>query len=339
MTSRDGADALEAGFWVVFEGIDGSGKSTQIEQLSTWLTSRYPSREVIVTREPGGTPLGLHLRQAVMHGDHVAPRAEALLYAADRAHHIATVVRPALERGAIVVQDRFMDSSVVYQGGARGLGDAVEHISRWAANGLIPDLTVVLDMPPRGQRLSEEADRIEREMADKTREIREGYLTQAQRDPGRYAVVDARGSIEVVAMRVQAAVVDRLSSAERGSADLTLREALELNVLPETRESSASAFAAARANRRDGRTHVDIVTLGCLVSLAQARVLPEDPHADAIGYLRVCASTALAELVASGAAAEAVRSAVLVSLADDRAAAQFPRAHAIEPTKQSDQAA
>src|ERR1035437_4508686 len=134
------------GFWIVFEGGDGVGKSTQIDALLESLRDDARRPEVVTTREPGGTPLGVELRQAVMHGDHVAPRAEALLYAADRAHHIATLVRPALDRGAVVVQDRYLDRSIVYQGGARGLGDMVEQISLWATEGAVPDLTIVLDM-------------------------------------------------------------------------------------------------------------------------------------------------------------------------------------------------
>jgi len=205
------------GWWIVFEGGDGVGKSTQIDTLLAWLTDGGAGEvEVVSTREPGGTPLGLELRQAVMHGDHVAPRAEALLYAADRAHHIATLVRPALERGAIVVQDRYLDSSIVYQGGARGLGDMVGQISMWATEGAVPDLTVVLDMEPRADRLDRELDRVERETADHASHIRDGFLALASREPGRYAVVDAARPVEQVAADVRAAVVACLA-AERGA--------------------------------------------------------------------------------------------------------------------------
>ena len=193
-----------SGTWVVFEGGDGVGKSTQIDLLAQWLRTQRP--DVVVTREPGGTELGVELRAAVMHGDHVAPRAEALLYAADRAHHIATVVRPALERGAVVVQDRYLDSSIVYQGRARGLGDEVERISMWATEGLLPNLTVVLDMAPAGERMSRDLDRVERETAAHAATIREGFLALAARDPGRYAVVDAARTVDEVAADVRAAV-------------------------------------------------------------------------------------------------------------------------------------
>jgi len=180
---------MSAGLFVVFEGGDGVGKSTQLRMLADALGTA--GRKVVVTREPGGTALGVELRQAIMHGDHVDPRAEALLYAADRAHHVATVVRPALAAGAVVVQDRYVDSSIVYQGGARGLGGEVERISRWATDGLLPDLTVVLDMEPDPERMSRDLDRVERETAAHAEMIRQGFLGLAARDPERYAIIDA----------------------------------------------------------------------------------------------------------------------------------------------------
>lgn len=208
------------GFFVVFEGGDGVGKTTQIDLLAGHL--RAPAGggfEVVTTREPGGTTLGQELRNAVMHGDHVAPRAEALLYAADRAHHIATKVRPALERGAVVVQDRYVDSSIVYQGGARGLGDEVERISRWATEDLMPHLTIVLDMEPVAGRMERELDRVERETLEHADLIREAFLGLAAREPGRYAVVDASRSIDEVATDVVTAVAAAMTSAGLWTAD------------------------------------------------------------------------------------------------------------------------
>jgi dTMP kinase len=201
------------GFWIVFEGGDGVGKSTQIDALLESLRDDAGALEVVTTREPGGTPLGVELRQAVMHGDHVAPRAEALLYAADRAHHIATLVRPALDRGAIVVQDRYLDSSIVYQGGARGLGDMVEQISLWATEGAVPDLTIVLDMAPRADRLERELDRVERETSEHAARMREGFLALAARAPERYAVIDAARPIADVAADVREAVAAAMAKA------------------------------------------------------------------------------------------------------------------------------
>ncbi|MDN4490713.1 dTMP kinase [Demequina sp. SYSU T00068] len=206
-----------AGFWVVFEGADGVGKTTQIEALAAHLSGPAGGgHRVLTTREPGGTDLGVELRQAIMHGDHVAPRAEALLYAADRAHHIATKVRPALEDGQVVLQDRYLDSSIVYQGGARGLGDMVEEISLWATEGLLPDLTVVLDMEPDPSRMARDLDRVERETIEKAATMRQTFLTLASRDPGRYAVVDAGRPVESVAGDVAVAVMDAMAArAER----------------------------------------------------------------------------------------------------------------------------
>src|SRR6187455_367847 len=193
-----------SGVWVVFEGGDGVGKTTQISLLAASLTG--DGYDVVVTREPGGTELGRELRAAVMHGGHVAPRAEALLYAADRAHHIYTVVAPALERGAVVLQDRYLDSSIVYQGGARALGDGVEEISLWATEGALPDLTVVLDMAPSADRMARDLDRVERETAEHAAAIRQGFLDLAARAPERYAVVDAARPVAEVFADVSDAV-------------------------------------------------------------------------------------------------------------------------------------
>lgn len=209
-----------SGFFVVFEGGDGVGKTTQIDLLAGSL--RAPaggSYDVLVTREPGGTALGQELRQAIMHGGHVAPRAEALLYAADRAHHVHTKVRPALERGAVVVQDRYLDSSIVYQGGARGLGEEVERISRWATEDLVPDLTVVLDMEPLPGRLDRELDRVERETEEYRELIRQAFLDLAAREPDRYAIVDAARPVEDVAADVARAVTARMAQQGFGTAD------------------------------------------------------------------------------------------------------------------------
>ena len=198
---------MSTGLFIVFEGGDGVGKSTQAEMLAAWLRSEdVGEKSVLETREPGGTALGREVRQAVMHGDHVAPRAEALLYAADRAHHIATKVRPALDRGEIVVQDRYVDSSVVYQGGARGLGDEVERISRWATENLLPDLIVVLDAAVAPDRLARELDRVERETVEHAEAIRTAFLDRAALDPQRYVIIDGHGTVDEVHARVRAAV-------------------------------------------------------------------------------------------------------------------------------------
>jgi dTMP kinase len=135
-----------SGIFITLEGGDGSGKSTQSTLLGDWLEQR--ERTVLRTREPGGTDFGVEVREIVLHSrGHISPRAEALLYAADRAHHISTLVRPALQRGEVVIQDRYIDSSVAYQGAGRVLdAEEVRSLSMWAAEGLLPDVTVLLDL-------------------------------------------------------------------------------------------------------------------------------------------------------------------------------------------------
>lgn len=200
------------GCFVSFEGGDGVGKSTQARLLAAWLGDAT-DREVVVTREPGGTPLGQVLRDAVLHGDDMDPRTEALLYAADRAHHVAALVRPALDRGAVVVTDRYLDSSVAYQGAGRELepGD-VEALSRWATEGLLPDVTVLLDADPGlaarrlGARDAGDLDRLERTGTAFARRVREAFLARAAAEPARWVVVDATGTVDEVAARVRSAV-------------------------------------------------------------------------------------------------------------------------------------
>ncbi|WP_109470907.1 dTMP kinase [Ornithinimicrobium cavernae] len=179
------------GVFVAFEGGDGAGKSTQSRLLGTALEAL--GREVVLTREPGGTALGGAIRQVLLHGDHVAPRAEALLFAADRAHHVATLIRPALERGAVVLTDRYMDSSIAYQGVARALShDDVRDLSLWATEGLLPDLTVLLDVSAAEGRARRAGvhDRLEREADTFHDAVRQGYLQLAAREPSRYLVLD-----------------------------------------------------------------------------------------------------------------------------------------------------
>ncbi|MGX5697466.1 dTMP kinase [Agromyces soli] len=187
---------MSRGLFVTLEGGDGSGKTTQAELLREWLAGR--GREVVRTREPGGTEVGVEVREIVLHhrGD-IAPRAEALLYAADRAHHVATLVRPALERGAVVLQDRYIDSSVAYQGAGRVL-DAreVRALSEWATEDLKPDLTVLLDLDPETARTRLDAsrtryDRLEAEASEFHARVREAYLGLARDEPERFLVVDA----------------------------------------------------------------------------------------------------------------------------------------------------
>jgi dTMP kinase len=199
------------GLWITLEGGDGSGKTTQSNLLATWL--EQSGRTVVRTREPGGSEVGQLIRDIVLHhrGD-IAPRAEALLYAADRAHHVATVVRPALARGEIVLQDRYLDSSVAYQGAGRVL-DATEirDLSLWAAEGALPDLTVLLDLDPATARTRLDSadkpfDRLEAEKEAFHARVQDAYLELARAEPARFLVIDAAASPEHIADRIRARV-------------------------------------------------------------------------------------------------------------------------------------
>ncbi|MET4583666.1 dTMP kinase [Conyzicola nivalis] len=201
-----------AGLFITFEGGDGSGKSTQSRLLTDWLTG--VGHTVLHAREPGGTELGLELREIILHRrGYIAPRAEALLYAADRAHNIATTVRPAIERGEIVIQDRYLDSSVAYQGAGRVLdGTEIRDISLWAAEGLLPDLTVLLDLPPEAGREritatgSTTYDRLEEEKNEFHQRVRDSFLALAAAEPERFIVIDATLPIETIAASIQTRV-------------------------------------------------------------------------------------------------------------------------------------
>ncbi|MFF4182064.1 dTMP kinase [Streptomyces sp. NPDC001691] len=200
-----GADPVQApaatGFFIALEGGDGAGKSTQAEALAEWI--RAKGHEVVVTREPGATPVGKRLRSILLDVSSagLSNRAEALLYAADRAEHVDSLVRPALERGAIVISDRYIDSSVAYQGAGRDLSPTeVARINRWATGGLVPHLTVLLDVSPETarERFTEAPDRLESEPPEFHGRVRSGFLTLAAADPGRYLVVDAGQEPEAV---------------------------------------------------------------------------------------------------------------------------------------------
>ncbi|NUV60881.1 dTMP kinase [Streptomyces sp. CAI-85] len=231
-----GDDPVQApaptGFFIALEGGDGAGKSTQAEALAEWI--RAKGHEVVLTREPGATPVGKRLRSILLDVSSagLSHRAEALLYAADRAEHVDTVVRPALERGAVVITDRYIDSSVAYQGAGRDLSPTeIARISRWATDGLVPHLTVLLDVSPETarERFTEAPDRLESEPAEFHTRVRSGFLTLAAADPGRYLVVDAGQQPEAVTTVVRARL-DRmlpLSEAEIAAQEEARRKAEE----------------------------------------------------------------------------------------------------------------
>lgn len=209
-----GADAANKGLFISFEGIDGVGKTTQVEALKDYLQSL--GREVVVTREPGGTSLGKSLREILLHGSFVSTRTEALLFAADRAQHVAEVILPALNRGAVVITDRYIDSSLAYQSGGRELTmDDVQSLSEWATNSLWPDRTYLLDMQPEAafERLHREQDRMESAGIDFARRTREAFLDLAQEFEERYRVLDATCSAEVLAKLIEQDVNNLISQS------------------------------------------------------------------------------------------------------------------------------
>ncbi|MET9935588.1 dTMP kinase, partial [Streptomyces sp. NPDC006324] len=231
-----GSDPAQApsrtGFFIALEGGDGAGKSTQVQALADWI--RAKGHEVVVTREPGATPIGKRLRSILLDVSSagLSNRAEALLYAADRAEHVDSLVRPALERGAIVLSDRYIDSSVAYQGAGRDLSPTeIARISRWATDGLVPHLTVVLDVSPETarERFTEAPDRLESEPPEFHARVRAGFLALAAADPSRYLVVDAGQEPEAVTTVVRHRL-DRmlpLSEAEVKAAEEARRKAEE----------------------------------------------------------------------------------------------------------------
>ena len=214
---------MSDGLFISFEGVDGAGKTTQVQRAHNYL--QECGLRSLVTREPGGTPVGLTIRELVLHGlaafpsvavtegtdvvdasDDLAPRTEALLYAADRAEHVAQVVRPALDRGDIVLCDRYLDSSVAYQAGGRDLSaDVIRRLSLWASQGLLPKRTYLLDADPSQSklRLNHEPDRLESAGEDFQQHVRQAFLQLAHNEPDRFLVIDATQSIDQVWQIIQ----------------------------------------------------------------------------------------------------------------------------------------
>ena len=198
------------GLFIVFEGGDGVGKTTQVARLCSWLHQQ--GREVVRTFEPGDSAVGARIRQIVLDPatGGLSPRTEALLYAADKAQHLFEVVNPALDLGAVVVCDRYVDSMLAYQGAGRAQPvDDVERIARWATADLLPDLTVVLDVEPdRAVEEKSDKDRVEAAGRVFHEHVRHFFLELAERDPSRYLVLPARESRDEIAARV----ADRVSA-------------------------------------------------------------------------------------------------------------------------------
>lgn len=204
------------GVFITFEGGDGAGKSTQMAMLREHLVcERLVSEELILTtREPGGTALGGSIRDLLLHGEHVDPRAEALLYAADRAHHISTLVRPHLARGGLVLGDRYLDSSIAYQGAGRDLEEQeIAALSLWAVGGLLPHRTILLDLPPEAldkRREPAGRDRLEQAGHEFHSAVRQEFLDLAAADPERFAVIDGTQDRHAVHAQVLEAVSEVL---------------------------------------------------------------------------------------------------------------------------------
>jgi dTMP kinase len=201
---------MTKGLFISFEGGEGAGKSTQTKLLKEWLENQGES--VVLTREPGGTTLGNQIRQILLDNNTgvISPRSEALMYAADRAHHVYSVIRPALDRGDVVITDRYIDSSIAYQGAGRVLlPSEVSRISRWATESLTPSLTIILDLPADiGLGRLHTTDRLESEPLNFHERVRQEYLNMAQIDPERYLVVDASQSIE----QIHSTIIERVST-------------------------------------------------------------------------------------------------------------------------------
>jgi dTMP kinase len=195
--------------FISFEGLDGCGKTTQVELLKAYLETK--NWEVVSTREPGGTVLGEQLRRIVLHGEKISSWAEVALFAASRAELVDQVIEPALRRGAIVISDRFVDSSLVYQGVARGLGiEKVLQLNLHAMKGLLPDRTFLLlvDQQLSEARVGEERDRMERESSAFRRQVEAGYRQLAEMFPDRVVALDGTQSRELIARQVRKALED-----------------------------------------------------------------------------------------------------------------------------------
>jgi dTMP kinase len=225
-----------AGLLIAFEGGEGSGKTTQARLISIWL--RGLGYDVVATHEPGATKVGMRLRALLLDTAHtgMSPQAEALMYAADRAEHVASVIAPALKRGAIVITDRYVDSSLAYQGAGRNLPVAdIAGLNSWATGGRVPDLTVLLDMDPIAglHRRARSADRLEAEPADFHLRVRAGFLALARAEPSRYLVLDAERPAEEITRDIQERI-----------------RAMLPDPVPSVAEASTGAFPALKEEAR-----------------------------------------------------------------------------------------
>lgn len=196
----------DRGIFITIEGSDGSGKSTQIKFISNYFADK--KREYVLTREPGGTAIGEQIRTLILDrsNSEMNAVAEAFLYAASRAQHVAQIIKPALEQGKIVICDRFLDSSIAYQGYGRGLGESVEIINKYAVMGCMPDITFLMELNPEvsSSRIEKkEKDRLEVEKIEFHREVFRGYMELSKRYPDRIVRIDAGKSINEISVEIR----------------------------------------------------------------------------------------------------------------------------------------
>lgn len=236
---KSASDTNYPGLFITFEGGDSCGKSTQIRLTHRWLLEQ--GIDPVFTREPGGTPLGEQLRTLIIHGpDDVDPRTEALLYSAQRAYHVATKIRPALQSGRVVLQDRYLDSSVAYQGAARELGvEEIRDLNIWATEGLMPNVTILLDLDPEvaHSRRTGEPDRLEREPTEFQHRVREQYHALAEQFPDRYRIIDASADIETVQADIRSALapfVEKLRATVSGASPAAASSAASVSTTHQT---------------------------------------------------------------------------------------------------------
>jgi dTMP kinase len=200
-----------SGIFITFEGIDFSGKTTQMKRLCHRLKLQFPEREVIQTFEPGATALGARLREEILHKDPICPRAELLLYLADRAEHIDKLIVPALNRGSIVISDRFIDSTIAYQGAGRNFGvEQIMQMIDFTTDGMVPDLTILLDISVEQSRrrlVGRDSDRLEQEQDQFFERVRQCYLELAQTE-SRIQVFDACDDVDDLSEQIYQAVCD-----------------------------------------------------------------------------------------------------------------------------------
>lgn len=204
--------AIQPGIFISLEGPDGAGKTTQLKLLSKYLDSL--NREYLITRDPGGTPLGKQIRRIILHSESVEPMAELLLYQADRAQHVSELIKPALAKGQIVLCDRYVDSTLAYQGYGRNIDlELIHQLNEFATGGLMPELTILFDISSEAglSRLHPSGhDRLEREAIDFHMRVRNGYLELAKNEPKRWQVIDASRAMSAVQEDLQRIIADKL---------------------------------------------------------------------------------------------------------------------------------